>query len=337
MNAGSAEDNIEQDVLDGPGKKLKALRVAKNLDLGRVASLLHLSEEKLRSLEAEDYQALPGPVFIQGYIRNYARLLGVSPEPLLSAFRSQNPEKDRHPELRISQVQHEVQSSHLLMRLMTWVIVIGLVVLVVIWWKGYLKWPLMMNSTPNQENSQNISEEEDDGGPGFASLPSFFDGPDDETDSTTGGNLSLPSLEQMDEQETPSGINEKEVPAIDEAPPPSETEVSPPSQPVADEPLPDTPTTVTETPPAATETARVVVLFKGKSWTRISDASGRFKIQEEISAGSRRALQGDAPYELVLGNASVVEITIDGEVFDLTPHIRGNVARFTLDPDRISR
>jgi len=76
-----------------------------------------------------------------------------------------------------------------------------------------------------------------------------------------------------------------------------------------------------------------VLEFDGDSWTEIRDSSGTFKIMGAMNAGSRRVLGGAPPYKVVLGNASVVRILVDGEAFDLTPFIRGNVARFTLDPD----
>ena len=77
----------------------------------------------------------------------------------------------------------------------------------------------------------------------------------------------------------------------------------------------------------------MVIQFNGNSWSRISDASGSFKVQREITAGTRLVLKGIPPYELVLGDASAIEIWVDGEAFDLSPLMRGKVARFTLNPD----
>ena len=99
------------------------------------------------------------------------------------------------------------------------------------------------------------------------------------------------------------------------------------------------PQTADETPAttapgqAPVQEGRVVIQFNGNSWSRISDASGSFKVQREITAGTRLVLKGTPPYELVLGDASAIEIWVDGEAFDLSPHMRGKVARFTLNPD----
>jgi cytoskeleton protein RodZ len=48
-------------------------------------------------------------------------------------------------------------------------------------------------------------------------------------------------------------------------------------------------------------------------------------------AGSERVVEGRPPFSVVIGNAHHVRITYDDRPVDLTPHIRVEVARFTLD------
>jgi len=335
MSIEAVDDRSEGKVLEGPGRRLKALREAQGLELGRVASLLHLSDDKLLLLEAEAYEELPGPVFVQGYIRNYARLLGVPVEPLITAFRTQSPEGTRQPELRISQVSHEVHSSHLPVRLMTWAIVIGLVVLVFIWWRGYLQWP-PKNISPgvSQDQETMLEPPEGAGGPGFASMPSFLDSATDD-ESSEDGTLAIPDVKPRDPGPSESGpVGEAatedtspQASAISESMRPEDAGAGEQQPQTADE----TPAT-TAPGQAPVQEGRVVIQFNGNSWSRISDASGSFKVQREITAGTRLVLKGTPPYELVLGDASAIEIWVDGEAFDLSPHMRGKVARFTLDP-----
>jgi len=335
MSIEAVDDRSEGKVLEGPGRRLKALREAQGLELGRVASLLHLSDDKLLLLEAEAYGELPGPVFVQGHIRNYARLLGVPVEPLITAFRTQSPEGTRQPELRISQVSHEVHSSHLPVRLMTWAIVIGLVVLVFIWWRGYLQWP-SKDSSPgvSQDQETMLEPPEGAGGPGFASMPSFLDSATDD-ESPEDGTLAIPGVKPRDPGPSESGpVGEAatedtspQASAISESMRPEDAGAGEQQPQTADE----TPAT-TAPGQAPVQEGRVVIQFNGNSWSRISDASGSFKVQREITAGTRLVLKGTPPYELVLGDASAIEIWVDGEAFDLSPHMRGKVARFTLDP-----
>jgi cytoskeleton protein RodZ len=77
-------DSSELQVRDrGPGAVLAAARVAQNLTVADVARQLKLSANQIMALEAGDFERLPGPVFVRGFVRNYARLLKVDPDRLL--------------------------------------------------------------------------------------------------------------------------------------------------------------------------------------------------------------------------------------------------------------
>jgi len=333
MNAGVTEETAAGSVPERPGARLKTVRETRGLDLARAAALLHLSEDKLEALEADDYRDLPGSVFVQGYLRNYARLLGVPVEPLLNAYRELGGGQEAQPNLRIARVRHEVGSSHGLVRLMTWGIVIGLIALVVIWWRGYLQWPLQ-RETVFVETPREAVESAEVAPDGMVLLPPL---PDMATDFSSEINdrgeasLALPGSGSSSAQEPEAAGTEGDRGAVgvETAPPPTPGEV-PTAVSVGQE-------VVSNDPASALQTVggdqRIVLEFDGDSWTEIRDSSGTFKIMGAMNAGSRRVLGGAPPYKVVLGNASVVRILVDGEAFDLTPFIRGNVARFTLDPD----
>ena len=65
-----------------PGRVLSDARAAKGLAVAEVAAQLRLSASQVIALEADDYDRLPGPVFVRGFVRNYARLLDLDPEKL---------------------------------------------------------------------------------------------------------------------------------------------------------------------------------------------------------------------------------------------------------------
>jgi cytoskeleton protein RodZ len=74
------------DFVETPGQILAAERKRQDLSLADVTRQLRLSERQLRALERDDYGELPGPVFVRGFIRNYARLLRLDPQPLVDAI-----------------------------------------------------------------------------------------------------------------------------------------------------------------------------------------------------------------------------------------------------------
>lgn len=69
-----------------PGQYLAKVREAKGLSQEYVASKLHLRTQMVQLLETDAYDALPQPVFVQGYFKAYAKLLGIDPKPVLDQY-----------------------------------------------------------------------------------------------------------------------------------------------------------------------------------------------------------------------------------------------------------
>lgn len=68
---------------EGPGTALRAGREARGLSPEEVADALRLQVAIVYSVEKNDFQSLPAPVYAQGYVRAYARFLGMDAEPLV--------------------------------------------------------------------------------------------------------------------------------------------------------------------------------------------------------------------------------------------------------------
>jgi len=76
------------------------------------------------------------------------------------------------------------------------------------------------------------------------------------------------------------------------------------------------------------------IITSADSWVEIFDRNGEKMEMDLLRAGSKRTYQGAAPFQLLLGRASSVEVFHNGKKVDLAPYIRGNVARFTLDAEK---
>jgi cytoskeleton protein RodZ len=77
---------------------------------------------------------------------------------------------------------------------------------------------------------------------------------------------------------------------------------------------------------------RLMITTSTDTWVEIADASGKQLELDLIRAGSSREYQGQAPFDVMIGRASAVVLNMDGSEISLGPHTRGNVARFTLQP-----
>src|SRR3989338_11411183 len=69
------------------GQVLKEEREKRFYTLDEVEKTTKIRKELLEALEAGQYQKLPPHTFVQGFIKNYGKFLGLNPEKLLAVFR----------------------------------------------------------------------------------------------------------------------------------------------------------------------------------------------------------------------------------------------------------
>ena len=72
-----------------PGAMLRTARIQHNLKVEQVAKELHLDARIVTAMENDDQAALPEPIFVQGYLRSYARLVGLSADEVVSRYSAQ--------------------------------------------------------------------------------------------------------------------------------------------------------------------------------------------------------------------------------------------------------
>lgn len=75
---------------------------------------------------------------------------------------------------------------------------------------------------------------------------------------------------------------------------------------------------------------RLAISTSADTWVEILDGDGTQLELDLIRAGSQRDYTGPAPFSMMIGRASAVVVSLDGDAVDLGPHTRGNVARLTL-------
>jgi cytoskeleton protein RodZ len=81
----------------GLGERLRSARKARALTLEQAAFSIRLEASVLRALEDERYAVLGAAVFVRGHLKAYARLLGLSEEAILAAYRASDPNADAPP------------------------------------------------------------------------------------------------------------------------------------------------------------------------------------------------------------------------------------------------
>ena len=132
-NAAYAIPGAVEDGSESPGRRLREARTAARLSQDDVAVRLRLDRRVVDALERDDHRSLPEPTFVRGYLRSYARLLGLPAGPIVEAY-----DREGHtPPGLVADLsrRQEVRSSDPPVRLMTYVVVAALVTLGVLWWR----------------------------------------------------------------------------------------------------------------------------------------------------------------------------------------------------------
>jgi cytoskeleton protein RodZ len=278
----------------GLGERLRSARKARALTLEQVCDALHLDESVILALEDERFETLGAPVFVRGHLKTYARLVGLSPDAVLSAYRATDPGSEALP--RVGRVTHDRSVT---VNPVSWGVAIltGLVVMAL----GF--YVLQDDDMPTAVPTSTTP----------ASAPTAADTAASDLQAPTEPGAE-PAVEQAIIELAPEQVV-PETPSVDAgAEPQPAAEREPPAR-----------------VPASGQ-VRLGLFFSAESWVEISDANRRllFGLQRE---GIRRDLTGEPPFRLLLGNARGVQVFVNDVPYELPDDsINGNVARFQIAP-----
>ena len=278
------------------GEFLARARVAQGLTLDDVAQQLKFGVRQLDALEQGRFESLPGSTFARGMVRSYARLLKIDAEPLLGQVEGKFvvPDADR----LATRYREPVPFSDGSRRSNITYVVLSVAILLVV--AGVLfGW--------QQERSR-------------ATRLNFVPAARVPLEPLRAVPGSPPSMAPATPPQRAIAATPAAVAGIGATAAASAGTASPPAQPQG-----------VTVPAAAPATGRIVLHFDAESWVEVRDASGKMLLSQLNPAGSAKIVQGTPPFSVVVGNAQHVQLTYDGQPFDLAPHIRVEVARFTLE------
>src|SRR6516165_9281541 len=72
------------------GERLRREREMRGVTLDEISESTKISHRHLESLEQEDFDSLPGGIFNKGFVRAYARYLGIDEEQAVADYTAAN-------------------------------------------------------------------------------------------------------------------------------------------------------------------------------------------------------------------------------------------------------
>ncbi|WP_458524437.1 RodZ domain-containing protein [Onishia taeanensis] len=332
-------DTVDMARQASPGDILRGERENQGLTLDEVATSLNLRPAVVAGLEKDDYEEVPVVAYRRGYLRAYARLLGIDEAGVLDAYRAAHGATET--ERRVTPVKIAKPPSKLgawLFKLVTLVVILGLAGLTLLWWQSRDGSGLpglsdnepvavdTLDGTAVIEEPAAINESE------MPPLPA--DGGDlGLTDSQADDQTDASGTDQNTAQGTAQGNSQTDGAAATEQPTGAADEASTDTAQADGAPAADSDTTAARDDGSdATADAGVLELtFNEQSWTEIFDANDERIFVGLQTAGSNARAEGVPPFRLTIGNASGVELRYRGEAVDLAEYAgNNNVARFSL-------
>ena len=320
---------------NNPGETLRIAREDKGWPLSAVAQQLNLTERSLARIEAGDFSQLPGHTFARGYVRAYAKLLGLDQNRLVQEF-------DLHTGTNASgsnvnslgRIEEPGRLSRSFMRFLGFALLLLLAAVAWYWWQERMA---REATTPPVSALERIEVEGADGTTEIHLLDRADEGAEQQSEQPVEQTAPL-----ADSNESEAIESEQQAPATTDV---QGTITEPAGEAAESLPLtlPDSPTQSADAtasqaptsasndtaPPVAGE-AQLELSFTADCWTRVSDADGRVLFSALAKAGTSRAVSGKAPLDVHLGYARGAQLSYNGEAVNLASHMRGETARLKL-------
>ncbi|SFX17559.1 RodZ domain-containing protein [Marinospirillum alkaliphilum] len=293
-----------------PGELLKKAREARGLSQAEVARKLNFMPTYVPALENEDFSQLHSTTFIKGYIRAYARFVGINPEEVLNCFAAHYPEMHKEEKIQPVETLKPEKSSHLIFKLFTLVVIAALITIIILWWQS------RSTETLPEVTSQEVQVETLDGQTILA--PITLAEPEPEPPTPEAAATGSPELSVSQPTVAPP------APSVTTAPRTTigtgETSTGPTQPEVA--PV----RTITGDPALATlGNGRLVALtFTGDCWLEVRDNTDRILHANLMRAGDAILLEGEPPFRMVFGYGHVAEVFYRGTQYDFSSRIRSN-------------
>ncbi len=275
------------------GRLLAEARVAKELSLADVEAVTRIRQKYIEALEAGNYAALPRGAVARGFLRTYARFLGVDPEETLRRYMQESgdtgeevsiaePGKPRLVDYRAVEV--ELMDTRPNLSWLRWVI--GPLVIAAV---GVAIWLLLNGSL------------------GWNPLAVLAPAP------TATPVVSLPRASATPPQ---AAIAAPKPPTV--TAPPAPTVLPMPTSDLLPLPIPTTEPTVTPTPrPTATSevVGRLTVMMQvtQMAWVEVTVDGSKVVLGENFKAGEVRTWEARRSVTVRTGNASGVNLTLNGK------------------------
>ncbi|MCU1725911.1 helix-turn-helix domain-containing protein [Pseudomonas sp. 7P_10.2_Bac1] len=313
-----------------PGETLRLARENNGWTLAEVALKLNLTASSLSNLETGAFDKLPGHTFARGYIRAYAKLLGMDQASLVHEFDVYTGTDANGSNVHsLGRIEEPVRVSHTILR------IISLLLLIAVLGGGFFWWQDQTSMRAKDLIGLAPEHVEVEGADGTTQIHPI-DEPEDQAvaEAKAEGDVAAQSApEQAPTTDLPlpaapaAPIASTQAPAAavtpaqPTAPAGAATQAAPataPANPQADGPAP------------VAGAGKVNIIYTADCWSQVTDGAGKVLFSGLKRKGDTLDVTGKPPLSLRLGYARGAQVTYNGQVVDVAPFTSGETARLKL-------
>jgi cytoskeleton protein RodZ len=263
------------------GERLRREREMRGISLDEIAESTKISRRHLESLEKEDFDSLPGGIFNRGFVRAYARYLGIDEEQAVTdyaAAASEPAEPEKFP-LAVPEPDPELNPRRSALPLV--LALLALVAVLAIFWA--------------RNRNRNGESQETGAGTAAASTPSAARSPAPGSNAVpTPGSAALGAVTTPEAGSTPTPAR---AAAVD----------SPNQSAVAVQPL-----VLPSSSQSPERMFSVMVRAKEDAWINVT-ADGRTVMSRVLDAGEQQSFHAGKKIIFTTGNAGGVDVSFNGK------------------------
>jgi cytoskeleton protein RodZ len=352
-----------------PGQKMKIIREEMGLSYARVAEALHMTAHYVRSLESDQYDKLPGKTFVKGYFKAYARLLEADVNEVLECYEQYVTALEASQENEAD----EIRAKKAYDQNLRWMICAAIIIVLVIglsWWFSREENATVSTIQPvpelfteviassaapvtaevlmaNLEESRGVMS---DSTQSQQSKTAVIESEITNIDTQPGIVASSENLEALSGNALADSVSEANN-EIEAATSSSQNVLS--TENVSDDSYsPEWESSLDTSLPAPQgfsvnqfEDHREVQLetggedlleihFSGTSWIEVDNVENARLYQDILNTGDDLRIRGKAPFNILIGDANMVEMTFNSKKIDILARMRtDNSVRLILAPE----
>ncbi|MEL1221293.1 cytoskeleton protein RodZ [Aeromonas hydrophila] len=293
----------------GPGQLLRNAREQLGWTREQVASRIHLRLTLIAAIESDTYDKHTSHTFIRGYLRTYAKLVGIPEETILAAYDKLGLTPPDNIDMQSFSRRSRQQANDSRLKVVTWLVILVLIALSVAWW-----WQSTARRSAGDEALAATEMGATSNTPSATVPPAV-----DVADPVVAPATSAAAATSAD----PVASSAATTLPVDASSAVATTAVAS-SAATATQPAADT---------AASEPAKVPQLkmsFTADCWLDVKDAKGKTLFSGLKKANDELVLEGPEPLKFIIGAPMAVNIEYQGKSIDMSRYNNGRTARLSL-------